>query len=94
MERDWTSGLALRLPSTKKNYDTMVHNQKQFADMFRKHVCYAWSFRLDSTATSEGFIVYPIFSRPTRTTRFGWTDLEFYRDRKHMDEYSLEKRTD
>lgn len=65
--------LALRLPSTKKNYDTMVHNQKQFADIFRKHGCYARSFQLDNIVTSEGFIVYPIFSRPTRTTMFGWT---------------------
>jgi hypothetical protein len=51
--------LALRLPSTKKNYDTIVHNHKQFADMFRKHECYAPSFQLDSTVISEGFIVYP-----------------------------------
>lgn len=83
--------LALRLPSTKKNYDTMVHNQKQFADMFRKHGCYAWSFQLDS----DLWRFYSISNVLSANQNYEvWMDLEFYRDRKHMDEYSLEKRTD
>lgn len=72
-----------RLP--KKNHDMMVQNQQQFTDMFRNHGCYARSFRLDSTETSEGFTSIASVVSANQDEEV-WLDLEFYRDRKHMDD--------
>ena len=84
-ERDWMSGSALCLPTTKNNHDTMVHNQKQFTDMFRKHRCYARSYQLDYTVISECFVSISNVVQANQNEEV-WLDLEFYGDRKYMDD--------
>ena len=39
----------------KKNHDSIVENQEQFTETFRKHGCYYQSYQLGNTETSEGF---------------------------------------
>lgn len=85
-----------RIP--KKNHDAIMLNQKQFTDMFKKHGCYARSFQLSSTDTSEGFTSIVDAVSANQEEEEVWMDLESYRDREHMkdvvskinsDEYAL-----
>ncbi len=85
-----------RIP--KKNHDAIVLNQNQFADMFKKYGCYARSFQLTSTETSEGFASMVAAVSANQEEEEVWMDLESYRDREHMndvvskinnDEYAL-----
>jgi hypothetical protein len=70
-----------RIP--KKNHHSMVQNQKQFTDAFRKHGCYNQSFELSGTETSEGFtsLMSALFAIQDEV----WVDLDSHRDSKHMD---------
>jgi uncharacterized protein YbaA (DUF1428 family) len=63
----------------------MILNQKQFVEMFKKHGCYARSFQLTNTETSEGFtsMVAAVSANQEEEV---WIDLESYRDRKHMND--------
>ena len=72
-----------RIP--KKNHDKMVQNQKQFTDVFRKHVCYYEGFQLNSTGAPEGFTSLTTVLSANQDEEV-WMDLESYRDRGHMDE--------
>jgi hypothetical protein len=70
-----------RIP--KKNYPSMVQNQIQFTDAFRKHECYNQSFELSSTETSEGFT--SLTSALFATQDGVLMDLESQRDGKYTD---------
>jgi hypothetical protein len=70
-----------RIP--KKNHHSMVQNQKQFTDAFRKHGCYNQSFELSSTETSEGItsLTSALFANQDEV----WMDLNSNRGSEHMD---------
>lgn len=72
-----------RIP--KKNHDAIILNQRQFAVVFKKHGCYARSFQLTSTETSEGFTSM-IAAVSANQEEEVWIDLESYRDREHMND--------
>jgi uncharacterized protein YbaA (DUF1428 family) len=70
----------------KKNHDAIILNQRQFADVFKKHGCYARSFQLTSTETSEGFTSMVAAVSANQEEEEVWIDLESYRDREHMND--------
>lgn len=69
----------------KKNHDAMLQISRQFIDMFRKHVCHARSFQLDSTETSEGFTSMADAVSAYEDDEI-WLDMESYRNRIHMND--------
>jgi hypothetical protein len=71
--------------TSKKNHNSIVENQRLFAETFRKHGSYYRSFQLDNTETPEGFISITDVLSANQDEEI-WLDLESYRDRKHMDE--------
>lgn len=71
-----------RIP--KKNHDAMTKLSDQFADMFRSYGCYARSFQLVSTETSESFTSAADAVSADQSEEV-WLDLEFTSDDKHRD---------
>ena len=85
--RDWNSRPAVRLPSTKKNHDTLVQLQKQLTEIFRKHgILRSEFFKLSSTETFQGFTGIDKTVSANQDEEEVWMELESYRDKKHRDE--------
>jgi uncharacterized protein YbaA (DUF1428 family) len=87
MEKEIGSQVQLfiwRIP--KKNHDAMVHLQKQFNDLWRKHGGLRTEvFQLANTETYEGCtnIANTVSAGPDEEI---WIELQAFRDRQHMDE--------
>jgi Protein of unknown function (DUF1428) len=80
-----------RIP--KKNHDAMVQLGDQFAEMFRNYGCYARSFQLESTETSEDFTSVADTVSLNQKEEI-WLDLEFTTDRNHRDDVDTKIQND
>jgi uncharacterized protein YbaA (DUF1428 family) len=80
-----------RIP--KKNHNAMVQLGDQFADMFKNYGCYARSFQLESTETSEDF-TNAANAVSVNQNEEVWLDLEFTTDRKHQDDVDTKIQND
>ena len=72
----------------KKNHDVTVQIFKQFKDMFKKHGGLRMEvFQLNNTKTYEDMgltnIVNTVSANQDEEV---WVELQYYKDRKHMDE--------
>jgi uncharacterized protein YbaA (DUF1428 family) len=65
----------------------------QFADMFKNYGCYARSFQLESTETSEDFTNAANAVSVNKNEEV-WLDLEFTTDRKHRDDVDTKIQND
>jgi hypothetical protein len=77
----------------KKNHDAMVQLGDQFAQMFRNYGCYAQSFQLESTETSEDFTSVANAVSINQDEEI-WLDLEFTTDRKHRNDVDTKIQND
>jgi uncharacterized protein YbaA (DUF1428 family) len=76
-----------RIP--KKNHDATVEIFKQFNDIFRKHGGLRVEvFQLNNTKTYEDIGLTNIVNTVSANQEDEevWVELQYYRDRKHMDE--------
>jgi uncharacterized protein YbaA (DUF1428 family) len=76
-----------RIP--KKNHDATVQIFKQFNDIFRKHGGLRVEvFQLNNTKTYEDIGLTNIVNTVSANQEDEevWVELQYYRDRKHMDE--------
>jgi len=80
-----------RIP--KKNHYAMVQLGDQFAQMFRNYGCYAQSFQLESTETSEDFTSVANAVSINQDEEI-WLDLEFTTDRKHRNDVDTKIQND
>jgi uncharacterized protein YbaA (DUF1428 family) len=73
----------------KKNHDATVQIFKQFNDIFRKHggLCVEF-FQLNNTKTYEDIDLINIVNTVSANQEDEdvWVELQYYRDRNHMDE--------
>ena len=75
-----------RLP--KKNHDAMVHLEKQFIDVFRKHGGLRFEvFQLSSTENMMKDWTNIAKTVSANQEEEIWMEQIFYRDSKHRDEY-------
>ena len=75
-----------RLP--KKNHDSMVHLEKQFIDVFRKHGGLRFEvFQLSSTENMMKDWTNIAKTVSANQEEEIWMEQIFYRDSKHRDEY-------
>ena len=82
-----------RLP--KKNHDAMVHLEKQFIDVFRKHGGLRFEvFQLSSTENMMKDWTNIAKTVSANQEEEIWMEQIFYRDSKHRDEYIAECRND
>lgn len=73
----------------KKNHDAIMQICKQFNDIFRKHGGLRWEvFQLNNTKTYEDMGLTNIVNTVSanQDEEEVWVELQYYRDRKHMDE--------
>ena len=82
-----------RLP--KKNHDAMVHLEKQFIDVFRKHSGLRFEvFQLSSTENMMEDWTNIAKTVSASQDEEVWMELIFYRDRKHRDEVGAKMQND
>ena len=72
--------------NTGRRRITTSSNQRQVAVVFKKRGCYARSFQLTSTETSEGFTSMVAAVSANQEEEEVWIDLESYREREHMND--------
>ena len=72
----------------KKNHDAALQIYKQSSDLFRKYgLLRSELFQLNSTETYDDMGLTNIANTlSTRQDEEVWVELQYYRDRKHLDE--------
>jgi uncharacterized protein YbaA (DUF1428 family) len=82
-----------RIP--KKNHESMMQLNKQFADTMRKYGALHLIFQLNNTeAPMEGITNISKTILANQQDEEVWMELIFYRDRKHKDEVGTKMQND
>ena len=82
-----------RIP--KKNHESMMQLNKQFADTMRKYGALHLIFQLNNTeAPMEGITNISKTILANQQDEEVWMELMFYRDRKHKDEVGTKMQND
>jgi uncharacterized protein YbaA (DUF1428 family) len=82
-----------RIP--KKNHESMMQLNKQFADTMRKYGALHLIFQLNNTeAPMEGITNISKTILANQQDEEVWMELIFYRDRKHKDEVGAKMQND
>ena len=75
----------------KKNHDSMLQLNKQFAEIMRKYGSIHLIFQLNNTETPMEGIAKTVLANQDKVI---WRGLIFYRDRKQKDEVSAKMQND
>ena len=87
------SHFVYRIP--KKNHESMMQLNKQFADTMRKYDALRLIFQLNNTeAPMEGITNIAKTVSANQDEDEVWMELIFYRDRKHKDEVGAKMQND
>jgi uncharacterized protein YbaA (DUF1428 family) len=78
----------------KKNHDSMVQLNKQFAEIMRKYGAPHLIFQLNNTEAPMGGITNIAKTVLANQDDEVWMELIFYRDRKHKDEVGAKMQND
>jgi uncharacterized protein YbaA (DUF1428 family) len=80
----------------KKNHESMMHLNKQFADITRKYGALHLIFQLNNNteAPMEGITNIAKTVSANQDEEELWMELIFYRDRKHRDEVGAKMQND
>jgi uncharacterized protein YbaA (DUF1428 family) len=78
----------------KKNHNAMMQINKQFADMVTKYGATHLVFQLNNTKTPMDGIVNIAKTIAADDDEEVWSELIFYRDRKHKEEIGTKMRND
>jgi uncharacterized protein YbaA (DUF1428 family) len=79
----------------KKNHESMMQLNKQFADIMRKYGAPHLIFQLNNTeASMEGITNIAKTVSANQDEEEVWMELIFYRDRKHRDEVGAKMQND
>jgi uncharacterized protein YbaA (DUF1428 family) len=80
----------------KKNHESMMQLNKQFADIMRKYGAPHLIFQLNNNteASMEGITNIAKTVSANQDEEEVWMELIFYRDRKHRDEVSAKMQND
>jgi uncharacterized protein YbaA (DUF1428 family) len=78
----------------KMNHESMMHLNKQFADIMRKYGALHLIFQLNNTETPMEGITNIAKTVSANEDEEVWMELIFYRDRKHRDEVNAKMQND